>query len=774
MNMRVIFGTILFCLLTIGGLCAQQTVNDFLLIRVNELRDSLKLPRLKSDVVLDKAANNHTVYIAGKRKLTHEQSVSNMFSVADRIFHFGGNRTYCGENVASLGDLKLNDNREIANRFFEAWKNSPGHYANMVNPNFTRMGFGLKRGTNGIYGAQVFASEEIKLPKQFNGLHPNWGIKPNPVVCRALNESYETMSFANNIQVNGYEVFFFFHDMPFFNAVISDKKDGLAIDVVLREQLPCSRENQFHISPIFDGQMQKPVYRDDLLKNNLSGNPYKILVKIGEIPESMRNMDWSVNVIVIKNNFNCDYCVPSVINSSLFPLLPIEPFWENVQNNSLSDIHKILWIHDTINLSFHFSRGNEHFENYDKAEMDRLLFMLPFVNQVRVDCFASVEGSESINQNLLEKRRQTLYDFLVLKKRLNPKLIQWNLAENWDMMYKQIATHSLAEFRNKSQQEIRTWLRENPSSFYDSLLYEQRASRIQAIVDTTITINNLEMLARFSEYDSTFNKHDYAWNDVLELCRYNANMQLSKEDINSLLLDRRLITNFLAILPSNNFIFKTTDSTLIEKHLTVVNKKNVIQVFNYANFLTHYWYRKFSGSYSLLGVARTITPEQLFQWIDPLSQSPEISTEQLENLKFNMYLSGVLYYTAYNDWKLKDKYFDAIVAIVVELNFTVNRAEKLALFFNYFHKFERTVKLLDPYFQRNELSENGLFLLAETATLVRHKLDEAVYHNYMDTAKKINLKRYCQWLNDYFQIQRDEFIKQDYCRSCEKSKLRKA
>ena len=766
--MRLFIGLVFLYSFALGELNAQTSVNDFLLIRVNELRDSLKLPRLKGDATLDKAATNHAVYIASKRKLTHEQNVPDMHSVADRIFHFGGNRTYCGENVAMLGDLKLTDNREIANQLFEAWRNSPGHYANMIHPNYSRMGLGIKRGTNGIYAAQVFGSEEIKLPKQFNGLHPNWGIKPNPEVCRALNESYETMTFANNIQIQGHEVYFFFHDMPFFNAVISDKKDGLAIDVVLRDQLPCSRENQFHISPIFDGQMQKPVYRDELLKNNLSGNPYKILVKIGEIPESMRKLDWAVNVIVIKNNFNCDYCVPSIINSGLFPLLPIVPFWEKIENSNRTEIHKILWINDTINFSFHFGRGNEQFDNYDLAEMNRLLFMLPFVKQVRVDCYASVEGSESINKNLLEKRRESLYDFLVLKKKLNAHLIEWNLDENWSMMQTQIIQNNLLELNGKSRPEIRNWLRENPSKLYDSLLYEQRASRIQAIVDTTVEIHDFETLAQFAKYDTSFSKLDYLWSEVLELCLYNANMKLNKADINSILSDRRLITNFLAVLPSNYSVFTETDSMLIEKHLTLLNKKNLKQIFNYANFLTHYWYRKFSSSYSLLGIAKTISPEELFQWIEPLAKFPEITTEQLDNLKFNIYLAGVLYYTAYNDWKLKDKYFDAIVNIVVERNFTVNRAERLALFFNYFHKFERTVKLLHPYFERNELSENGIFLLAETSTLTREKLDENQYQNYMATAKKTNLKRYCQWLNDYFQIQRDEYIKRDFCSSCGK------
>jgi len=129
-------------------------------------------------------------------------------------------------------------------------------------------------------------------------------------------------------------------------------------------------------------------------------------------------------------------------------------------------------------------------------------------------------------------------------------------------------------------------------------------------------------------------------------------------------------------------------------------------------------------------------------------------------------LSGIHYYSAHSDWKPKNKYFDKIVEIVKSGNFTAQEAQGLALFFNRFYKFEGAIQILDPFFDSEQLDTDGYFILAKTATLMRKSMDEKRYFDYMMAAKKANHSRYCNWLNDSFQILRDENIKKDYCESC--------
>jgi uncharacterized protein YkwD len=64
----------------------------------------------------------------------------------DRIHLQGYNYTSAAENISA------GTNRDTAQEAFDAWKNSPGHNANMLNPAFTQIGIGMAYGANSTYG----------------------------------------------------------------------------------------------------------------------------------------------------------------------------------------------------------------------------------------------------------------------------------------------------------------------------------------------------------------------------------------------------------------------------------------------------------------------------------------------------------------------------------------------------------------------------------------------------------------------------------------------
>jgi uncharacterized protein YkwD len=53
---------------------------------------------------------------------------------------------------------------DLANRMVEWWKNSDGHRANMLNPQFTEIGVGAARSKSGkYYYCQVFANPKSSV-----------------------------------------------------------------------------------------------------------------------------------------------------------------------------------------------------------------------------------------------------------------------------------------------------------------------------------------------------------------------------------------------------------------------------------------------------------------------------------------------------------------------------------------------------------------------------------------------------------------------------------
>jgi hypothetical protein len=244
-----------------------------------------------------------------------------------------------------------------------------------------------------------------------------------------------------------------------------------------------------------------------------------------------------------------------------------------------------------------------------------------------------------------------------------------------------------------------------------------------------------------------------------------ADYQIDASLVDSLKNKTELRTNLLGAVSIKN-VNSYLDSNTVIQLLNELDKSNSKQVFNFSHFLTKYWFSHFSSSYKTNGVAETITPDELLNLISTIDTT-HILTKDLERLNVNVLLSGIHYYVAHNNWKPVDNYFNAISELVKLDNFTAEEARELALFCNHFHKFKIAVKFLHQFHENKSISENGYFVLAKTSTLIRSKLDKLVYHKYMASAKKSNHNRYCQWLDYAFQIQRDEFIKKDFCTECQ-------
>lgn len=743
----------------------QESIAMHVLDKVNTLRDSLDLGSLKYDETLSKAAKDQAYYMANKNKLTHFQKTFTKETVSERVIYYKGNRTYVGENVA-LNKEKLSDANHIAESLFKSWRNSPAHYKNLIHPDYTKMGLAYSVSKKKkLYAAQVFSSNEIKLPKEFKNEDISWGVRPAEFTCKDEESTYQTMFFANNIQIVGNSIYFYSHDRKFFENVISSDNDGLAIDIILREQLPCEKENQFHISAVHDGEMQRPIYKNDLYRNNESNNPKKIRVKIGEIPSYLRDQQWEPNIIIINDNKLCDYSYPMYVPQNIFPLLALQPYYDmndNIDTNSNKWVS--VEVKDSIHVELMYHRSEKSFSSLNTEEFNRMLGWSPFIKKVNVDCFASVEGATWFNQQLLDDRKENVSKLLT-NNAFDINRVKIQTQENWEAMRSQINQNSITPLKNKTESQIKHYLKKNKSAFLDSLLFDQRKTHIRANIDTTIEIDSYDEWLFACYYDTTLSINSLPWNKILREDYILSNRKIEAYLIDSLKSRNELKTNLLgAASIKNSPAFM--DSLLVKEFMDTVDANNSKQVFNYAHFLTKYWFSKYSRTYETKGTAKSIPPNNLRKMVSKLDTN-EIAQDDIIRLNVNILLSGIHYYVTHNKWSLVNEYFDEIAQFVQLGNFTPQEAMELALFCNHFYKFKVAVDILEPFHEKVLLTEEGYFVLAQTSTLIRNTLQQEDYWTYMESAKKANHSRYCMWLNESFQIQRDEYIKDDFCKECQ-------
>ncbi len=136
---------------TVSQDCANTVELQFLSL-INTYRAQHGLTKLVLGQHLDAAAQHHALDLATRNYFSHYTLGTNA-SPKDRLIAHGypAGSTYWGENIyAGYGTVNGVD-QASAQAAFTWWKNSPGHNANMLNPNFRAIGIDRQYNANSTY-----------------------------------------------------------------------------------------------------------------------------------------------------------------------------------------------------------------------------------------------------------------------------------------------------------------------------------------------------------------------------------------------------------------------------------------------------------------------------------------------------------------------------------------------------------------------------------------------------------------------------------------------
>lgn len=125
----------------------NDTYNE-MLSYVNTYRSEVSISPLTIDANLNLAATIRAMEMAYADKFSHTRpNGSDCFTIINEL---GISSYLVGENIAS-------GQRNVA-AVSGSWKNSSGHYANMISTNFNKVGFGKYKFNNVIYWVQIFSN----------------------------------------------------------------------------------------------------------------------------------------------------------------------------------------------------------------------------------------------------------------------------------------------------------------------------------------------------------------------------------------------------------------------------------------------------------------------------------------------------------------------------------------------------------------------------------------------------------------------------------------
>ncbi|QQR97324.1 MAG: CAP domain-containing protein [Sphingobacteriales bacterium] len=747
---------------------SQLTENDTKVLRqelsnrINNLRISKGLKPLIFNGTLRIAAEFHSNYMVNNDTLTHDEKDAKYSSPSDRVMAFSGSDfELVGENIlyskTQNFPLKNKDIIVLAEEMFLDWKNSPGHYANMIYPQymFGDLGFKTDLKKNIIYATQVFGTKGHIVGNQIST--NSFGLTKSSIDCEDefRNHLNLVIGMSNNLKIVDNEVILYYNDISHFKEIFSESNDGIAIDLISKDQFECEKTNQLDFSPVYDGILLKPFYLNEILSNNKAESDYRIITKVGSIPNNLQGNDYSPALVLIKNGKACKYIYPTNISSKDYELRLIKPF--------IKDEPKIQLIKEGIVYS--------QIINYDFKTNITQSINLPKISKydgkihsIHVKSFSSVEGDSIHNEYLHNSRANFIQNHISSVLNIPIDLFSIDAKENWEQMNFQLHYFNNENLTKITHDSLKTILTNRNNSLpWDSLLFSQRKSiAIINYAGNFIENKSIETFAEFNLRTAVANKNAPLVNKALyEMYLsndYNPEILFEPQIIEFIKNNPATITNYTALLSHNYYYDPYLVTDFIHSLIDSAEKLDKESRFN----LLHL--------YTLVGKDLLehwdISAERLSNIIHPLKINRYSMDAMKPELILNLHLTYIQYFGHINDGLNISKSFYYIVNYFKNKSLKKDDDVDLVLFFNLWSMYHLSLEHLLPLFEKNNLNEDGLFLLAEAMNYSNFDEKSLKYFEINKKAIQVNRVRWCEWINDDFQIKRNYQIKQLYCESC--------
>lgn len=746
----------------------KEQLTTALLSRINKHRLQKGHMALAKNFDLAKAAAVQAEYLSKTGKLSHGHIEKDLKTPKKRVAKFNKSFVAVGENVlyskpTTLPLSKTSINK-LAYDMFNSWKNSPGHYANMISDGYSHsdLAFDYDSKTRRVYAVHVFGKKGYLISGQLS--ENAFGILKTDDYCYSLLGGKQNVlaNMGNAITIEGDDIVLRYHNKEFIKEVFEDPKDGIAIDLVAREQLQCGEANKLDASEIYDGVLLEPIYRDEFFSKNIAEGDYRIVVKLGKVPEHLRGKELSPNMVFIKLGMKCNYVTSATVPTVHYDLKPVAPvlFVPKIEL-------KTEGIQSVSELLFEFETGKDKASNLPElSEKVGELFAID------IQSHTSIDGNRDLNDDLHLRRAKFIQDYISERIDISNSKVDIDAKENWELLDYQLERLGLDDIRKLPKPRIRAYVNQeaNGRLFY-SLKDQRRSSAILYHKGTWTTDDRNHIYSNLLNGLIT-NDMDLANMALVEMYRDTSNTFFLEENfIMDRLFDKsELVQNVAALMLRDvnaysleNIVFFVRTWLAKADQLSKSAQKNLLNLYTITS-------RRmlFNWDLSAFNLQKIMHPEK----VEPLFESYK-SEDVVNPLFLNFHMTRIRFYGQVNEYDKIDESFDFITDYFKEQALTIEDDIALSLFFNSWSVYHNTNELLFKSFVDDKLNERSTFILAQTSMIYPYnndgkRLKKAVIFELHKKALSYNKNKWCNWIDRDFQSLRDDAIKNLYCNECKK------
>ena len=761
-----------------------EELEKMLIEGINKMRKEALVDTLEINDILELAASNQAEAMAKKGEVSLLQGSKKYKTTSKKVTAFLGTKN-AEEIVIAVAASNGKDDfkpQKIAEDVFAKWKVSKKDKPIILNGNFMYAGVYARMDADKkkIYISVVFGSyntfnlgadkrKELDLPytKKVKKLKS----PVNIAECKNCDRYKDYVNLQKGLYVRNNKVYLRYDNLRAFKKLIRKPKDGLAVDIIQKQQYEKQEYNILDNNLVSKGILLKKVYSSDIYKKNLVKptkkvrTPTSLEVCFGTLPEKLEE-GYEMNLLIIQDNKVC--------------LTIMRSYLEAGDQASNTPLQMLIMPDSTIYLNPPFVPNLEltvlnFVVPFEKNKYDyKLEDMQPFLTALQepdfiieglhIYAYSSIEGDSLANANLQMKRAESIVSAF---KSIQSSPISSSIKTNdsWDLFRLELEGNQWDNLTKMSKRDaIKEINSKGLAKDLEQYLSKERFAQI--VMDITYDIKGKkEEKFAVVQFNKAVKKSDtrqamkiqYFISTNIRKGKYTmdnswAKLEIPKEAKYSGILNNQVVMGYQL---ANN---KVTEENYAElKVISKLDPSNTIITFN-----NLFCYLKFDD----LGDAKEQADVQ--RRIDGLYTSaiPKKFVDGL-NIEFQFKVMDVLDSMENAEVQIQ-VCIDKIKSFYNFKEASWQNSLKLAYVFEHFKDYKFSVSLLEPYIEQEKVDEQLLFTYISLCAQIPERLKSRMFVSAMRKAQKVNSSRYCELFGDpyiTFQVLDNPFVKEDYIKA---------
>lgn len=571
------------------------------------------------------------------------------------------------------------------------------------------------------------------------------------------------------IQRTGNKLYFEINDRKWFNKLIKNSGDGIAIDLVPKTLYDCSLKTI--AKQQVKGMLLKPVYAKKLKSGLKPKGNNRFSVFVGTIPTGLQNDELEYNILFISNKNLCQYY--AMYNLAAYPwdLLDMGMYLDSLtyKSKKIKPINKDGYTtkYKTLNFTIPFQKNKAEYSSADIKPLYDSLRLTDFnIKKIDIKAYSSVEGSLERNTKLQEQRANSIAE--ALQSFQSPTIVtNISSSENWVEFLNDVSQTKFEDLKSLSKKKIKTKLTGATVKELEKFLKNHRKAVITLELEKKDKYKNKsteELVALFNKVlaqenievakdiqNSIFNKlkETQSSPDILD------KMSIPRQKKYAMFINKNSVNKFL--LNQSYLLIAHNELKQLEK----TNPKDFKIKYNLVALKFNIW------RYN----AEPVNEKSFKNEILALKKHG-IKQPLIDRMLVNYHIIRAEQEMRNRNYKTKDASVLYILNHYKKFNLSNYDYLSLAQFLTYYYNTEESVKLLDEKARSINISEDLLFYYLNL-TLVNPEFTQKLgYRTIMLNAININKERFCKLFNSpskggvTFQLLEDNFLRDTYCENC--------